>query len=176
MRSIVRLGNSGPSISVKKGLALLFVCALLLAGTAVAGCASSTNQTGSSSGNGGASGISDSGGMKITVTGKGETQQIGSNFTADKGYKFVWYNVTLTDLKEKNYLFTPTNLDLITSDGQSYPDHYSILSPAINGLKSVSQVNPGDTISGTVPFMIPQGATPAKLEYQDVNNKATVNV
>ena len=65
MRSIVRLGNSSPNISVKKGLTLLFVRALLLAGTVVAGCTSSTNQTESSSGNGGASGISDSGGMKI---------------------------------------------------------------------------------------------------------------
>jgi hypothetical protein len=175
MNLVRRVVNGYPTMSLKKGLPLLFVCALLLVGVAAAGCTSTTKEAGNSSGNA-ASGVSDTGGLQMAITGRGEMQQIGTYQPID-GYKFVWYNVTLTDLTYKDYMIAPSNFGLRTSDGQTWGNSPATSSSSINGLKDVhAHLNPGETVAGTVPFAIPQGASPTQLSYSDVLNNVTLKV
>lgn len=151
------------NMPLRKALPLLFICAILLIGTT--GCTTTTNKTTS--------------GINVVIDSKNESAAIGSGYLASTptpGNKFVLYNVTVTNVNEKDALLSPDYFKLKTTDATIYDYDYNTYSSSLKGLDSVSNTQPGEKVTGTVVFQIPQSAQPSVLTYEDYYNKMTINL
>jgi hypothetical protein len=172
MNSIVKMMKRYIKMPLKKALPLLFICALILVATT--GCTSTSNTTQNLSGGGtGESGV----GVKINSV--NSYNQLGSGYavsTPKAGYKYVVYDVTVTNLNKNDFAIgNPNYFKLTTSDGTAYS--YSTASYYTNNeIQHVSHTNPGEKVTGQVAFEIPQSATPKQLVYNDYTNQVTTNL
>ena len=172
MNPIARMMKHYVNMPLKKALPLLFICALVLVATT--GCTSNTTQN--STGGAGSTGEA---GVGVKVNSATNYSQLGSGFsvsTPKAGYKYVVYDVTITNLNKKDFdIGNPYYFKLSTADGTAY--QYSSASYyTSNELNSVSHTNPGEKTAGQVAFEIPQSAIPTQFVYNDYVNQVTTNL
>jgi hypothetical protein len=147
----------------------VIVALVMVASLSVAGCLNSNTKTTSSN-----IGSNNNPAVSLTVnsvTTSSDLAKYPFESTAAPGNKFVVVDLTLTNLN-KNDLYMGNSLyfRLITNDGAVYS--YSTRADILlnNTLEDQFHTNPGDTVTGQVPFEIPQSATPASLRYSDSYN------
>lgn len=156
---------------IKKVAALVVL--VMVASLSVAGC-SNNNKTTSNTGGNDNPMVSTTPAVSLTVnsvTTSSDLAKYPFESTAAPGNKFVVVDLTLTNLN-KNDLYMGNSLyfRLTTNDGAIYS--YSTRADILlnNTLEGQFHTNPGDTVTGQVPFEIPQSATPASLRYSDSYN------
>jgi hypothetical protein len=172
MNPIARMMKRYINMPLKKALPLLFIGALVLVATT--GCTDTKNTTQNLSGGGtGAAGVA------VKVNSVNTYSQLGSGYavsTPKAGYKYVVYDVTVTNLNKNDQdMGNPNFFRLTTGDGSAYS--YSLDSYNTgNEIDHVSHTNPGEKVLGVVAFEIPQSATPKQLVYNDYSNQVTTNL
>lgn len=96
--------------------------------------------------------------------------------TPKAGFQYLIFDVTVTNLNEKSWdIGNPYYFKLSTAGGTVY----EITSSSFLGedaLKSVSNTNPGEKVSGQIAFEIPQSAKATKLTYSDAFNEVVTNL
>jgi hypothetical protein len=155
---------------LKKALPLLFICSVVLVATC--GCTSSTTQNANSSGS--------SGNIGVKVNSQQTVSQISSNLgsvsTPQPGNVFVVFNVTCTNNNQQNQaLGDPLFFKLTTKDGTAY-DASGVWATDPSAIKTISNSNPGEHVTGNVAFEIPQSAVPQTLTYSDGLNQVVTNL
>ncbi|MGZ4902824.1 MAG: DUF4352 domain-containing protein [Halobacteriota archaeon] len=93
-----------------------------------------------------------------------------TQITSSPGSKYVILNVTVTNLNGNGlYIGNPNFFKLTTSDGMIFS-----LSQATfrlgDYIAGVSNTVPGERVTGTIAFEIPQNASPTQLTYGDGSN------
>jgi len=174
MNPITRMMKSCINMPLKKALPLLFIFAILL--VSVMGCTErqeTVKSTGSVAPGGAAKAKVD-----VTINSKSEANTIGSSYsvsTPSPGKKFVVFGVTVTDLSAQNLHVNPLYFKITASDGTASEVSTNTYSLA-NYFNSVSNVQPGEKVTGYIAFEIPQNTTPQKLTYDDYSNRVMINL
>jgi hypothetical protein len=102
-------------------------------------------------------------------------QSLGQFITADPGKTYAVYNATVKNLNAKDRDINEFNFKLRDANGNVYD--VDLGSTAANGaMKAVTSTQPGDQVQGTIAFLIPQGATPKTVTYNDGEDQITINL
>jgi hypothetical protein len=170
MNPIVRMMKRYIKTPLKYALPLLFIGALVL--VSISGCTSSTTQNANSSGG--------SGSIGVKINSQTTVAQISSTFgtmtTPAAGNTFVVFNVTCTNNNQQNQaLGDPLFFKLTTKDGTAY-DASGVWATDPSAIKTISNSNPGEHVTGNVAFEIPQSAVPQTLTYSDGLNQVVTNL
>jgi hypothetical protein len=170
MNPITRMMKRYIKTPLKYALPLLFVGALVL--VSISGCTSSTTQNANSSGG--------SGNIGVKVNSQQTMDQIPSSFgvmsTPAAGNKYVVFNVTCSNNNQKNQVLgDPLFFKLTTKDGTAY-DASGVWATDPSAIKTISNSNPGEHVTGNVAFEIPQSAVPKTLTYSDGLNEVVTNL
>jgi hypothetical protein len=154
---------------LKYALPLLFIGALVLVSTT--GC-TTTNTTQ----NIGASGSpAANAGVSVNLQSQGQTQSLGEFIQASSGHTYAVYQATIKNINAKNRDLNEFNFKLTDTKGNVY--NVDLGSTAADGaMKSVTNTQPGEQIQGTIAFLIPQGATPKTITYDDGLDSITTNL
>jgi len=146
----------------KKVAVICVVMVIISLLVATSGCSvSETTKNESSSGSGNA-------GVDVTINSKHFSP------SPKTGYQYVNFDVTVKNLNEKDLTIgNPNYFKLTTADGSVY--EYAYLSSG-NAISSVSHTNPGEKVTGTIAFEIPQNAQPTKIQYNDYSNQVVINL
>jgi hypothetical protein len=119
--------------------------------------------------------------VSMTINSKSKAPSIATSYgvpmTPAPGNIFAIYSVTISDLNQNGILVNPNYFKLTTSDGSAY--QYSSNTFALSTpFNSVSNVQPGEKVTGSIAFEIPQSKSPATLTYNDeiFGNQVKVNV
>jgi hypothetical protein len=102
--------------------------------------------------------------------------QVGSYNTPKTGYKYVSYSVTFKNNNAKNQAVSPGFLSLRTSDGKVYDVDSATYDSSVDGFQNVFSTQPGDVVTGTIIFQIPQSATPTSILYNEYTHTVTTNL
>lgn len=173
MNPIARTMKRYINTPLKYALPLLFVGALVLSATT--GCITPQNTVQQAAST--PAGQQSSGDpISVTVTPTGTSMQVGSYNTPKTGYKYVSYSVTVKNNNANNQIVSPGFVSLRTSDGKAYDVDSAMYDKSVDGLQNVMSTQPGDTVSGTVIYQIPQSATPTSILYNDYSHKVTTNL
>ncbi|MFZ1022102.1 MAG: DUF4352 domain-containing protein [Halobacteriota archaeon] len=171
MNPVAKMMKRHINMPLKKALPLLFIGSLVLVATA--GCTTNTTTQNSSGGGSGNAGVA------VTINSQQTASQIGSGYvvsTPQPGNKFLIFDVTVTNLNQKNWdLGNPYDFKLTTSGGTVY----EITSSSFlgnNALSVVSNTNPGEKVSGQIAFEVPQSATATTLTYSDGINQVVTTL
>ncbi|MEI7827932.1 MAG: DUF4352 domain-containing protein [Euryarchaeota archaeon] len=171
MNPITQMMKRYIKMPLKKAPPLLFIGALVLVATT--GCTENTTTQNQS---GGGSGNAD---VAVTINSQRTASQLGSGYlvsTPKPGNKYLIFDVTVTNVNEKSWdIGNPYYFKLSTAGGTVYEITASSFL-GDNALKSVSNTNPGEKVSGQIAFEIPQSAKATKLTYSDVFNEVVTNL
>jgi len=157
---------------LRYALPLLFIGALALASTT--GC-TSPQETVQSAGNA-TSAQQSATHISVSVAAAGTSMQVGSYNTPSSGNKYVLYQATVKNNDAKDLHVNPTYFTLRTTDGKVYDVDSAMYDSSVKGFQMVTKTQPGDVVSGTIIYEIPQGATPKSILYDDYSNKVTTNL
>ncbi len=121
-----------------------------------------------------------SGNIGVKVNSQTTVAQISSTFgtitTPAAGNTFVVFNVTCTNNNQKNQaLGDPLFFKLTTKDGTAY-EASGVWVTDPSAIKTVTNSNPGEHVTGNVAFEIPQSAVPQTLTYSDGLNQVVTNL
>jgi Domain of unknown function (DUF4352) len=175
MNTIVRMMKRYIKMPLKYALPLLFICALVLSATT--GCTtqdttqSVVNQSADQSNQ-----QSTTNPISVAVKAAGTSMQVGSYNTPKAGYKYVRYEATVKNNNIKDLHVNPTYFTLRTSDSKVYDVDSAMYDSSVNGFEMVTKTQPGDVVTGTIIYQIPQGATPKSILYDDYSHKVTTNL
>lgn len=170
MNPIARMMKRYINMPLKYALPLLFIGALVLCATT--GC--TTQETTQSAGNATVGQSGDALTVKINPAGSSAT--IGQYSAAKTGYKFVSYEASVKNNNVKDQHVNPTFFSLRTSDSKVYDVDIAMYDQSVNGFQMVMKTQPGDIVTGTIIFQIPQNAKPISILYDDYTHKITTNL
>jgi Domain of unknown function (DUF4352) len=176
MNPIVRMMKRYINMPLKYALPLLFIGALVLSATT--GCTtqdttqSVVNQSADQSG----SQQQTTNPISVTVKAAGTSMQVGSYYTPQSGYKYVLYTATVKNNNAKDLHVNPTYFTLRTTDSKVYDVTTAMYDSSVNDFKMVTKTQPGDVVTGTIIYEIPQSATPKSILYDDYSHKVTTNL
>jgi hypothetical protein len=152
-----------------KPAVVIAVLSLVVASLLVAGCTDTQKTT-----------PSNAGGVAVTVNSLTTSGRIGSDpifaSTPHPGNHFITFNVTVTNVnKDDLTIGSYTDFTLTMKDGTINSPFWRSLSD--DALSSKAHTHPGDKVTGTITFEIPQNAEAAALSYADsVNDVVRVNL
>jgi len=170
MNPIAKMMKRYIKTPLKYALPLLFIGALVLVATT--GC-TTTETTKNISGGG--SSQAQNAGVDVTLQSQGMKQSLGEFITADTGKTYAVYYATVKNVNAKSRSINEFDFKLRDADGNVY--EVDLGSTAANGaMKGVTSTQPGDKVQGTIAFLIPQGAKPKTVTYDDMFDKVTINV
>ncbi|MGZ4892286.1 MAG: DUF4352 domain-containing protein [Halobacteriota archaeon] len=143
------------------------VAIVVLASLLIAGCTSSTtNNT--------------QGTVSLKATQVTAPQAIGSpvgyTYTPKQGYKFVMYNVTVTNQDSKSRNVHTTFFTAHDANNNTYGISQATNDKSIAGFPNNVMTNPGDRVSGLLVFEMPKNATLVNMVYKDDYSSVTVNL
>jgi hypothetical protein len=146
-----------------RSIAPIAVLSLVVASLLVAGCTSSTTSQGT---------------VSLKATQVTAPQAVGSpyTYTPKQGYKFVMYNVTVTNTASNSRNTHTTFFTVHDSDGNTYGISQATNDNSIAGYPNNVMINPGDKVTGLLVFEIPQNAKLVNMVYHDDYSSVTVNL
>ncbi|MGZ4947204.1 MAG: DUF4352 domain-containing protein [Halobacteriota archaeon] len=150
---------------IKKLAVAVFI--ILIASLSVAGCTTSTTN-------------SAQGTVGLKATPVTAPQAIGSSYgytyTPKQGYKFVMYNVTVTNEDSKSQNAHTMFFTAHDTNNNTYGISQATNDKSIAGFPNNVMTNPGDKVSGLLVFEIPKNATLVNMAYKDDYSSVTVNL
>jgi hypothetical protein len=152
-----------------KPTVVIAVLSLVVASLLVAGCTNTQETT-----------PSNEGGVTVAVNSATTSSRIGSDpiftSTPHPGNHFITFNVTVTNVnKEDLTIGSYTDFTLTMKDGTINSPFWRSLSD--DALSSKAHTHPGENVTGTITFEIPQNAEAAALSYSDgVNGVVRINL
>ena len=141
-----------------KFLTVAAVLLLVATSMTICGCTSNTNPT-----------SKDTAAMNVTYKAVKVPQKYGSGTYAGEtpkvGYKFIGYNVTLTNVNAKDKYVAYNDFELRDNSGNVY----QYKGTTMVGVKTFGgyQTKPGDIINATIVFEVPNNVTLKSLTYND---------
>ncbi len=82
--------------------------------------------------------------------------------------QYCLMNVAVKNIGDKQQYFSENDQKLLNSAGQQYsPDVTATLTNSNNSDALIAQINPGNTVQGTLVFDIPKDQTPVSAEMHD---------
>jgi len=123
---------------------------------------------------------SNAGGVAVTVNSVTTSSRIGSDpiftSTPHTGNHFITFEVTVTNVnKDDLTIGSYTDFTLTMKDGTVNSPFWKNLSD--DALSAKAHTHPGDTVTGTITFEIPQNAEATALSYADgVNGVVRINL
>lgn len=91
--------------------------------------------------------------------------------------QYCLLTLSVKNIGDKQQLFSESDQKLLNSAGQQYsPDSTATLYNSGNSDVFLSQINPGNTVSGVLVYDIPVGQTPVTAELHDSSLSGGVKV
>jgi hypothetical protein len=152
-----------------KPTVVIAVLSLVVASLLVAGCTDTQETT-----------QSNACGVAVAVNSVTTSSRIGSDplfaSTPHPGNHFITFNVTVTNVnKDDLTIGSYTDFTLTTKDGTVNSPFWRSLSD--DALSSKAHTNPGEKVTGTITFEIPQNGGATALSYADgVNGVIRINL
>jgi hypothetical protein len=104
------------------------------------------------------------------------SSNLGSVSTPQPGNVFVVFNVTCTNNNQQNQALGDPLFFKLTCKGGSAYDASGVWATDPSAIKTISNSNPGEHVTGNVAFEIPQSQVPTTLTYSDGLNQVVTNL
>lgn len=106
--------------------------------------------------------------IKSVTCGKPSVTDSSGYVTKTAQGQYCLMNVTVKNIGDKQQYFSENDQKLLNSAGQQYsPDVTATLTNSNNSDALIAQINPGNTVEGTLVFDIPKDQTPVSAEMHD---------
>lgn len=106
--------------------------------------------------------------VKSVTCGKASVTDASGYITKTAQGQYCLMDVTVKNIGDKQQYFSEGDQKLLNAGGQQYsPDSSATLTNSNNSDALLAQINPGNTVEGTLVFDIPKDQTPVTAELHD---------